>query len=61
MEKYVSLCWVTVLTQHGFDGKQEQSDLMREIEALGEELKRAQGELDKSHADVSLHNFHFLY
>ncbi|XP_070770016.1 trichohyalin-like [Enoplosus armatus] len=31
---------------------QEQSDLMREIEALGAELKRSRGELDKSHIDT---------
>lgn len=29
---------------------------MREIEALGAELKRSQDELDKSHVDVSLHH-----
>lgn len=46
-----------VLTQHDFDGKQE--DLIREIEALGAELKRSQEELDKSHIEVSLHNFAF--
>ncbi|XP_068570913.1 uncharacterized protein [Cebidichthys violaceus] len=31
---------------------QEQSDLMREIEALGAELKRSLDELDKSHVDT---------
>lgn len=34
---------------------------MREIEALGAELKRSKDELDKSHVDVSLHNFPFLH
>ncbi|KAI3351181.1 hypothetical protein L3Q82_005740 [Scortum barcoo] len=37
---------------HGFDGKQEQGDLMREIEALAAELKRSKEELDKSHVDT---------
>ena len=46
-----------VLTQHHFGGKQEQSDLMREIEALEAELKRSQEQMDKSHVEVSLHNF----
>lgn len=64
---YVSVCsvnlniievsWLIMLNYCGFDGKQEQSDLMREIEA---ELKRSKDELDKSHVDVSLHNFPFL-
>lgn len=48
------------LTQNGFDGEQEQSDLMREIEALGAQLKRSREELDKSHVEVSLDIFPFL-
>ncbi|XP_044062114.1 trichohyalin-like [Siniperca chuatsi] len=35
---------------HRGNSLQEQSDLMRETEALGAELKRSQNELDKSHA-----------
>ncbi|XP_074504912.1 uncharacterized protein LOC141775445 isoform X2 [Sebastes fasciatus] len=37
---------------HRGNSLQEQSDLMREIEALGSELKRSRDELDKSHADT---------
>ncbi|KAM6952967.1 uncharacterized protein PEZ65_016716 [Lycodopsis pacificus] len=40
------------LMQHVFDGKEEQSDLMREVEASGAELKRSRDELDKSHVDT---------
>ncbi|KAM7389764.1 hypothetical protein PAMP_023722 [Pampus punctatissimus] len=40
------------LTQHDFDGNQEQSDLMRENEALEAKLKRSQEELDKSHIET---------
>lgn len=39
-----------------FDGNQEQSDLMRETEALEAELKKSRDELEKNHLDVSLHN-----
>lgn len=40
-----------------FDGNQKQSDLMREIEAFGAELKKSRDELEKNHLDVSLHIF----
>ncbi|XP_035525701.1 trichohyalin-like [Morone saxatilis] len=39
-------------SDHRGNSVQEQSDLMREIEALGAELKRSKGELDKSHVDT---------
>ncbi|XP_071772941.2 uncharacterized protein LOC139925454 [Centroberyx gerrardi] len=38
--------------QKGLDGKQEQSDLMREIEALGAELKKSREEQDKTHLET---------
>ncbi|XP_026213202.1 trichohyalin isoform X2 [Anabas testudineus] len=39
------------------DSIQEQSDLMREIEALGEQLKRSREELEKTHAEIkTLHS-----
>ena len=47
-------------TKKGFDEMQEQSDLMREIEALGTQLQRSREELEKSHAEVRVHNFPFL-
>lgn len=34
---------------------------MREIEALGAELKRSRGEMDKSRAEVSLGEFVFSF
>lgn len=46
--------------QRVFNGKEEQSDLRREIEALGEKLKRSRDDLDKSRVDVSLHSLSFL-
>ncbi|XP_045887270.1 rootletin-like isoform X1 [Micropterus dolomieu] len=44
----------SLLMQHVFDGKQVQSDLMRETEALGAELKRSRYELEKSHVDTNM-------
>ncbi len=56
----MTLCWFTVyLYNMVLMNKQEQNDLMREIEVLGEELKRSREELDKSHLDVSSRNFPF--
>lgn len=49
-----------VITQIAFNGKQGQSDLMMEIEALRTELKRTQEELDNKHMEVSLYNFSLL-
>ncbi|XP_076594940.1 uncharacterized protein LOC143325616 [Chaetodon auriga] len=37
---------------HRGNAAQDQSDLMREIEALGAELKRSRDEVDKSHVDT---------
>ncbi|XP_051275118.1 protein FAM184A-like isoform X2 [Dicentrarchus labrax] len=39
-------------SDHRENSVQEQNDLMRENEALGAELKRSKGELDKSHVDT---------
>lgn len=50
MSGYVVYSYNVVL-----NGKQEPSDLMRELEALGAELKRSHDELDKSRVDVSPH------
>lgn len=44
-----------------FDDLQEQSDLMREIEDLGVQLKKSQKEVDKSREEVGFHNFPSLF
>lgn len=44
-----------------FHEKQEQSELLGEIEALEAELKRSKVELVSSHSDVSSHSMRTLY
>lgn len=53
-------CNIPCLTQYDFYEWQNASDLMREIEALGDELKKSREEVGKNHAEVNTSNYKYI-